>query len=149
MPPKREAEPLAVILDCPIGHVAVVKGEGQYDAADKRFRYSAILYDQEGNRVFLPGRARNVLTINVLESGTNPLLTRGGRESTPRRGRGSVRRTKRPPTRRSRRRTPRRGRGSARRTKWPATRRSRGKNTPRRGTRSLCDKGPVHPTPRA
>ena len=70
MPPKRRVERLAVILDCPIGHVAVVKGEGQYDAANKRFRYNAILYDQEGNRVFLPGRARNVLTINVPKSDT-------------------------------------------------------------------------------
>ena len=70
MPPKRKVEPLAVILDCPIGHVTIVKGEGQYNAANKRFRCNAILYDQQGNRVFLPGRARNVLTINVLESDT-------------------------------------------------------------------------------
>ena len=47
-----------------------MKGEGQYGAANKRFRYNAILYDQEGNLVFLPGRARNVLTINVPKSDT-------------------------------------------------------------------------------
>ena len=69
MPPKRKPAPLNESWGTPIGNVAFVTGEGQYDTANKRFRFNAIFFDLQRNPVLVPGRSRDDrLRINIPES---------------------------------------------------------------------------------
>ena len=69
-------------------------------------------HEERQRREIAAFQRRRFVHTFTLSTGTGP-WARQSRGRTPRRGRGSVRRTKRPATRRSRGRTPRRGRGSA------------------------------------